>query len=89
MPFGEYDIYEQSHLWRALAQLIIEHPDVRRWILKIDDQFDGLGIAYCDVAAYLPCYQSMVKEAKKFGEDWSSMSSKVTKTFYSSGCSEY
>jgi hypothetical protein len=64
MPFGEYDIYNQKHLFESLAQLIIEHLDVQRWIFKIDDHFDGLGIAYCDIAMHLPCYKNLLKDAK-------------------------
>ncbi|CAF3545026.1 unnamed protein product [Rotaria sordida] len=71
VPFGEYDIYNQQHLLESLAQLIIEHLDVQRWLFKIDDDFDGLGIAYCDVVTYLPCYRNVLKEAARFGDKWS------------------
>lgn len=71
MPFGEYDVYNQQHLFESLAQLIIEHLDVQRWLFKIDDDFDGLGIAYCDVVSYLPCYKNVLKEAARFGDKWS------------------
>jgi hypothetical protein len=71
MPFGEYDVYNQQHLFESLAQLIVEHLDVQRWLFKIDDDFDGLGIAYCDVVTYLPCYKNVLKEAARFGDKWS------------------
>ena len=71
MPFGEYDIYNQKHLYKSLARLILKHLYVQRWIFKIDDHFDGLGIAYCDIAIYLPCYNDVVKEAERFAEQWS------------------
>ena len=71
MPFGEYDIYNIQHLYESLAQLIVEHLDVQRWLFKIDDDFDGLGIAYCDVVTYLPCYKNVLKEAGRFGDKWS------------------
>ncbi len=61
IPFGEYDIYNQKHLFESLARLILEHIDVKRWIFKIDDHFDGLGIAYCDIAIYLPCYSNILQ----------------------------
>ncbi|KAK9811483.1 hypothetical protein WJX72_004683 [[Myrmecia] bisecta] len=35
----------------ALAELIVEHPTVPRWLLKIDDESDGRGHAYVDGAA--------------------------------------
>ena len=71
MPFGEYDVYNQQHLLESLAQLIVEHLDVQRWLFKIDDDFDGLGIAYCDVVCHLPCYKNVLKEAARFGDKWS------------------
>jgi hypothetical protein len=61
MPFGVYDIYNEKHLFESLAQLILQHIDIQRWIFKIDDHFDGLGIAYCDIALYLPCYSNILK----------------------------
>ncbi|CAF2085568.1 unnamed protein product [Rotaria magnacalcarata] len=65
MPYGEYDIYNQKRLLESLAQLIVEHLDVQRWIFKIDDNYDGLGIAYCDIATHLPCYKNVVEEVEK------------------------
>jgi len=79
MPFGEYDIYDEKHLVKSLAQLIIEHLDIQRWIFKIDDHFDGLGIAYCDIGIYLPCYQNVLKEAEQFAENWSNKAVQVEK----------
>ena len=71
MPFGEFDVYKENHFFEALSQLIIEHLDIQRWVFKIDDDFDGLGIAYCDVVKHLPCYKSTLKEAARFGDKWS------------------
>ncbi|UJR21396.1 hypothetical protein I4U23_024486 [Adineta vaga] len=82
MPFGEYDIYDEKHLLNALTQLIIDHSDVQRWLFKIDDQFDGLGIAYCDIAIYLPCYDDFVKEVEN------SSKKSVSKDFYGKILSE-
>ncbi|CAF3609709.1 unnamed protein product [Rotaria socialis] len=65
MPYGEYDIYNQKRLLESLAQLIVEHLDVQRWIFKIDDNYDGLGIAYCDIATHLPCYKNVLEEVEK------------------------
>ncbi|CAF3409746.1 unnamed protein product [Rotaria sp. Silwood1] len=86
MPFGEYDIYNQKRLLESLAHLILEHLDVQRWIFKIDDHFDGQGIAYCDIAIYLPCYKDMLKEAEKFADKWSN--STVQKASYTKILSE-
>lgn len=77
MPYGEYDIYNQKRLLESLAHLIINHLDIQRWIFKIDDNFDGLGVAYCDIATHLPCYQNILKEAEKFADQWSDESVQV------------
>ncbi|CAF4056524.1 unnamed protein product [Rotaria sp. Silwood2] len=86
MPFGEYDIYNQKRLLESLAHLILEHLDVQRWIFKIDDHFDGQGIAYCDIAIHLPCYKDILKEAEKFADKWSNSS--VQKNSYKKILSE-
>lgn len=65
MPFGEYDIYNCKHLFEALTRLIIEYPNIQRWIFKIDDDFDGFGIAYCDIAIHLPSYAQLFKSREK------------------------
>lgn len=36
---------------QALAQLILQHSSVVRWLMKIDDEHLGRGHAYLDVAA--------------------------------------
>ena len=38
-----------------------ENLDVTRWLFKLDDEFDGRGIAYLDVAEHLPCYAWALK----------------------------
>ena len=63
MPFGDYDIYDEKHLFQSLTKLILDHLDIQRWIFKIDDYFDGLGIAYCDIIEHLSCYDYVYKHA--------------------------
>lgn len=36
---------------QSLAQLIVQHSHVQRWLLKIDDEHLGRGHAYLDTAA--------------------------------------
>lgn len=36
---------------QLLAQLIVKHSHVQRWLMKIDDEHLGRGHAYLDVAA--------------------------------------
>ena len=61
MPFGKYDIYNEKQLFEALTELILDHVEIQRWVFKIDDHFDGLGIAFCDLARYLPCYSHILQ----------------------------
>jgi hypothetical protein len=79
MPFGEYDIYNQKHFYDSLTRLIIDHLNIQRWLFKIDDHFDGLGIAYCDIVMHLSSYENILKEAGKFGDQWSSKCVQVYK----------
>ena len=49
MPPGAHDIYDEMELVSALGKLIVANIDVARWIVKIDDEHSGRGIAYVDV----------------------------------------
>ncbi|ELT97689.1 hypothetical protein CAPTEDRAFT_178180 [Capitella teleta] len=70
VPPGEYDVYSLPQLQETLALLITENLEVSRWIFKLDDQFDGRGIAYVDVQEHLPCYKWATREAQRYGEKW-------------------
>lgn len=70
-PPGEYDIYSLGQLYESLAQLVTENLSVKRWLFKLDDEFDGRGIAYCDVTQHLKCFKWAQKEARRYGEKWS------------------
>ncbi len=71
MPIGEFDIYNQEQLFETLAQAIVDNLSVKRWIFKLDDEFDGRGIVYCDVASNLTCYNLALREMTKYGDKWS------------------
>lgn len=57
-------------LYEALTQLIIDNIEVSRWLLKIDDEFEGRGIACLDVAQNLKCYNWVAKEAERYADKW-------------------
>uniref|UniRef100_A0A1I8JM34 IQ domain-containing protein H n=2 Tax=Macrostomum lignano TaxID=282301 RepID=A0A1I8JM34_9PLAT len=69
-PPSDFDIYSSGQLQDCLAQLITENLSVRRWLLKMDTEFDGRGIAYLD-ADRLPCFEWALRERQRFGENWS------------------
>ena len=58
-------------LHECLAQLVTENLLVKRWLFKLDDEFDGRGIAYCDISEHLKCFKWALKEAQRYGEKWS------------------
>ncbi|XP_064651541.1 IQ domain-containing protein H-like isoform X2 [Lineus longissimus] len=71
VPPGEYDVYSLPQLHECLATLITENLGVKRWLFKLDDEFDGRGIAYVDIPGNLRCYNWAVKESLRYGEKWS------------------
>ncbi|KAL9837850.1 IQ domain-containing protein H [Geothlypis trichas] len=71
-PPGEGDIHSWEQLLRALSRLVLEHPEVRRWLLKVDDERAGDGTAFCDVTAHLACQPWVQREQQGHGvEMWS------------------
>lgn len=81
IPYGEFDIYNKEQLYECLAQAITENLYVQRWIFKLDDEFDGRGIAYCDISKHLSCYNWALKEMAKFGDKWGKRWAYVNKCF--------
>lgn len=49
VPVGAYDIFEETEIYSTLAKLVAANLDVDRWLLKIDDEIDGRGIALLDM----------------------------------------
>lgn len=70
-PPGDHDVYTLGLLHECLAQLVTENLLVKKWLFKLDSEFDGRGIAYCDVTKHLKCYQWALKEERRYGDKWS------------------
>eukprot|EP00111_Clytia_hemisphaerica_P002942 TCONS_00008338-protein len=70
-PPEEHDIYSLQQLYQSLARLIAENLSIKRWLLKIDNEIDGRGTAYIDIAEHLNCYGMALREREKYGEKWS------------------
>uniref|UniRef100_A0A8C5NRC7 IQ motif containing H n=1 Tax=Junco hyemalis TaxID=40217 RepID=A0A8C5NRC7_JUNHY len=71
-PPGEGDIRSSEQLLRALGRLLLDHPEVQRWLLKVDDERAGDGTAFCDVTAHLECHPWIQREQQEHGlEVWS------------------
>ena len=66
-PPCEFDIKSQDQLIESLAQLVTEHLDNKLWLLKIDDEFNGRGIAVCPVNAYLKCHSWAKNDDMRYG----------------------
>eukprot|EP00756_Hemistasia_phaeocysticola_P027353 Hpha_TRINITY_DN16114_c4_g2::TRINITY_DN16114_c4_g2_i1::g.5597::m.5597 len=56
-PIGAYDMFEESELLVILSKFIAEYQEYGRWLIKIDHEFGGRGIAVLDVRR-LKCMES-------------------------------
>eukprot|EP00759_Apiculatamorpha_spiralis_P044356 PhF_6_TR41334/c0_g1_i1/m.62690 len=48
-PVGAHDLMEERELYVVLARLISQYPEYPRWMVKLDHEFGGRGLAYLDV----------------------------------------
>ncbi|KAK2552797.1 IQ domain-containing protein H, partial [Acropora cervicornis] len=71
IPPGQFDIYSLPQLHESIAKLVTENLYVKRWLFKMDNEFDGRGTAYCDVTAHLACYSWALRECQRYGDKWS------------------
>ncbi|XP_064578327.1 IQ domain-containing protein H isoform X2 [Zonotrichia leucophrys gambelii] len=71
-PPGEGDIHSREQLLRALGRLLLDNPEVQRWLFKVDDERAGDGTAFCDVSAHLQCHPWIQREQQERGlQVWS------------------
>ncbi|PIK57331.1 putative IQ domain-containing protein H isoform X2 [Apostichopus japonicus] len=71
VPPSDYDVYSLQQLHESIAQLVTENLDVKTYLFKLDDEFDGRGIAYCHITENLRCHAWAKKECLRYGEKWS------------------
>lgn len=71
IPPGHFDIYSLPQLHESIAKLVTENLLVKRWLFKMDSEFDGRGTAFCDVTSHLECYSWALKECQRYGDKWS------------------
>ena len=48
-PVGAYDMFEEGELLVILSKFIAEYPEYTKWLIKIDHEFGGRGLAVIDV----------------------------------------
>eukprot|EP01063_Lacrimia_lanifica_P014184 TRINITY_DN20824_c0_g1_i1.p1 TRINITY_DN20824_c0_g1~~TRINITY_DN20824_c0_g1_i1.p1 ORF type:complete len:929 (+),score=385.08 TRINITY_DN20824_c0_g1_i1:177-2963(+) len=48
-PIGAYDMFEEGELLVILSKFMAEYPEYPRWLIKIDNEFNGRGLACVDV----------------------------------------
>jgi hypothetical protein len=64
------DIVSEAQLVEQLARLVAGHPSIHRWIFKLPHQTRARGFAYCDISEHLQCYQWLVRESERYGDNW-------------------
>lgn len=62
-PPGAYEIYDEKELINSLTILIANNIGINTWIFKIDDEFNGRGIAWFSVNGL-----NFFKELRKMGK---------------------
>lgn len=68
VPTGSYDIYDEDELIFSLAKLVISHIEQNMWVLKMDYDPFGTGMAVLDVSTLASLRE--IRREKKSPEYW-------------------
>ena len=68
LPPSSMFLYKKEEIIPNLTKLIIENFHIERWVLKIDNENSGRGIAYFDITS-VPEIASLRKEAHTYEEN--------------------
>lgn len=63
-PPGAYEIYDEKELINSLTILIANNLNINNWVFKIDDEFNGRGIAWFSVNS-IGFFKELRKSAEK------------------------
>lgn len=69
VPPGAHDVYDEEDFYNYFAKLIVDNIEVSRWVFKIDNEFGGRGIAYCD-PGHLKSVNALRRDKEMHPQRW-------------------
>ncbi|KAJ9461415.1 hypothetical protein DIPPA_25769 [Diplonema papillatum] len=76
-PIGAYDMYEEEELLVILSKFVAEYPEYQRWLIKLDHECNGRGIASLDVRRLKCLEEAAATQDGKGGQDVAALREKV------------